>query len=143
MKSRCNKPTAQCAEYYHGRGISVCERWDKFENFLEDMGYRPGDDYHLDRINNEGDYCKDNCQWITRKDNLRKQDKVIKVIINNEEKTLMELCKEHNLNHDALYRRYKRGLRGKELIKPYTKRRTKRKTLFWFLSHKGNELYQI
>jgi hypothetical protein len=69
MKKRCSNPNTTHFEYYGGRGISVCDRWLKFENFLEDMGDRP-QGMELDRIDNDGNYEKSNCRWITHKENL-------------------------------------------------------------------------
>src|SRR5215207_4952752 len=65
MLQRCNNKNSNNYKYYGARGITVCERWRKFENFYADMGERPNDNYSLDRINNDGNYEPNNCRWTT------------------------------------------------------------------------------
>lgn len=75
MRSRCRDPRNGSYAQYGGRGITVCARWESFENFLEDMGQRPGLDYQIDRRDPAGNYEPSNCRWITRaENNARRED---------------------------------------------------------------------
>lgn len=65
MRERCNRPTHKDYPRWGGRGIRVCERWDSFENFLADMGRKPGPEYSIDRLDPDKNYGPDNCRWAT------------------------------------------------------------------------------
>jgi hypothetical protein len=65
MKERCNDQNSQYYRYYGGRGISYDPRWETFQNFRDDMVSTYQDNLELDRIDPNGNYCKDNCQWST------------------------------------------------------------------------------
>jgi hypothetical protein len=69
MIGRCLRPRHPRFYDYGGRGITVCKRWLKFENFLEDMGKRPKG-LELDRINNDRGYSPDNCYWRTKTEQM-------------------------------------------------------------------------
>ncbi len=71
MLSRCRNPNDNNYKNYGGRGISVCKEWYTFENFYADMGNLPFYEAQIDRIDNEGDYCPENCQWVSAKQNSR------------------------------------------------------------------------
>lgn len=68
MLNRCQNEKCVAYQWYGARGIAVCERWGRFENFAADMGH-PGRGMKLDRINNDLGYSPDNCRWVTHKEN--------------------------------------------------------------------------
>lgn len=79
MLERCRNPQHQNYHLYGGRGIHVCERWQRFENFLSDMGLPP-DGYTLDRIRVDEGYRPDNCRWAdgsTQAKNKRSRKDVV------------------------------------------------------------------
>lgn len=75
MLVRCEKPGSASWEWYGAIGVTVCDEWHIFENFLTDMGERPAGKT-LDRIDPYGDYEPVNCRWATPKEQRRNQRSV-------------------------------------------------------------------
>lgn len=74
MKKRCLNENNRDYKYYGGRGIKICDAWiSSFLQFFADIGKRPHEKMSLDRIDNEGDYCKENCRWATKTIQARNQ----------------------------------------------------------------------
>jgi len=79
MIARCNNQNSNVYDRYGGRGIKVCDRWLKFENFIKDMGERP-ENMTIDRIDNNGNYEPSNCRWVSHKENCNnRSNKKLKI----------------------------------------------------------------
>lgn len=74
MWQRCTNPNNKKFYRYGARGISVCDRWKAFANFLADMGERPKGK-SIDRINNDGNYEPGNCRWATALEQARNKSR--------------------------------------------------------------------
>jgi hypothetical protein len=101
MLSRCDLPTTPGYKYYGGRGIKVCDRWRRYENFLSDMGARPPDT-SLDRIDNDGNYEPSNCRWATRKQQRRNNRANHAITFNGETLTLAEWAEKAGMPRQRL-----------------------------------------
>lgn len=91
---------------YGGRGITVCCRWLKFENFLEDMGIRPPGK-EIDREDNEGPYERGNCRWATPRENSRHKRNSLWTIYQGERVCASEAAELSGIGYDTLRRRIK------------------------------------
>jgi hypothetical protein len=110
MKSRCYGQSNIGYQFYGGRGIVVCERWlHSYENFLADMGRRPGLDYSLDRIDSNGNYSPANCRWATRsqQDNNRRSNRLL--TFDGRTQTIAQWAAETHLRKECILYRLDAG----------------------------------
>ena len=105
LRQRCNDSNTSSYQHYGGRGISVCERWNDFANFLEDMGERPTPDHQIDRIENDGDYTPDNCRWATRRQQAGNKRVTRNITFNGETMCIRAWARKLDINYLTLYRR--------------------------------------
>lgn len=106
MKARCTNPNNKKFPRYGGRGIKVCERWrDSFENFITDMGRRPGAEFSVERVNNDGDYEPTNCRWASRREQGKNKRNSVLYNLNGKLVNLTEMCEILSLNFNSVKNR--------------------------------------
>lgn len=95
MRNRCNNPKSKDWEYYGGKGVKVCERWDSYELFEQDMGIRPTKEHSIDRRDSDLGYNPDNCYWATFKqqsDSIKYSKRWVPITINGIEYRSMSMA---------------------------------------------------
>ena len=105
MIDRCGRPSHRFFHHYGGRGISVCDRWKTYDNFLADMGRRPSDKHSLDRIDNNGNYEPNNCRWATSVTQLRNRRANRMITFNGRTMCIAEWSEETGLSSAAITQR--------------------------------------
>jgi len=110
MKARCNRPTSTGYKNYGGRGIIYCVEWELFENFYTDMGDPPSKLHSLDRIDVNGNYCKENCRWATMKEQSRNKRSNRVIEINGVKKCLSEWCEIYKIKYCSVWGRERDGM---------------------------------
>lgn len=111
IKYRCNYKNCKSFKYYGGRGIKCL--WDSFEDFYKDMNesYKihcktfGEKNTSIDRIDNNGDYSKENCRWATNREQQYNKNNTVFVWYNNKKITLLELEKISGIKRDLIYKR--------------------------------------
>lgn len=111
MRNRCYRKSVHGYARYGGRGIKVCKEWkEHFESFKEwalNHGYKRG--LEIDRIDNNGDYCPENCRWVTRTQNMNNTSKTKHFLYSGRQYTITELANQFNLSRKLLRDRLYKG----------------------------------
>ena len=115
MKGRCLRESHPSYYNYGGRGISICDRWLDFEKFYEDMG-DPPEGLSLERIDTDGDYTPENCQWAKWSDQMRNRRDRLLLTVNGVTKPLMQWCEERGIAYHNALQRLKTGFEPEEVL---------------------------
>lgn len=127
MKQRCLTPTNKDYYLYGGRGITVCNEWKNdffaFNSWAESNGYAKG--LMLDRIDNNGNYCPENCRWATPIEQANNKRTNKWITLDNQTKTLKTWCNELNLPYSRTDSRLQKGWSVEEAfdIVPHTRKK--------------------
>lgn len=109
MVARCTQPSYPSFEQYRGRGITICERWRTFQNFLDDMGERPSAAHSIDRIDNDGNYEPGNVRWATKQEQANNRATNVLVHYRGRDFTLAELARETGVSKEIIRSRLRRS----------------------------------
>lgn len=120
IKNRCLNPNAHDFPSYAGRGITVCESWMKFENFLSDMGDAP-DGMTIERIDNNKGYCASNCKWATAREQAQNRRSTLIVSINGIKKSASEWDRQYGFFKGTVAKRVRNKWKESDLLKPINK----------------------
>jgi len=116
MRKRCLCTTEAAYPNYGGRGITICDQWESFPQFLSDMGRRPSPNHSLDRKNNDGPYSPENCRWATRTEQARNTRKNVYLSMEGVTMTLPEWAERIGVKPKSLYHRRKRGWSDERIL---------------------------
>lgn len=105
-------------KHYHARKVDVDPRWFDYETFLSDMGRRPAGDYSIDRKDNNRGYWPDNCRWATKSEQAGNRRNSIRIEYNGKTLCLTAWADELGISRNTLIARYRRGVRGVDLLRP-------------------------
>lgn len=107
MRRRCTNPADDSYSHYGGRGITVCERWESYDAFVEDMGH-PAPGLSLDRVDNSKGYSPENCRWATVREQLNNQRRNVVIEHNGIKMTIGQWATHLGLQYSTLHKRLER-----------------------------------
>ena len=108
MRERCRNPNIARAKIYSGKGITVCKRWEKFENFYADMGDRP-EGKSLERLDRNKNYTMANCIWASPRDQAINRDSTRLITANGKTMHLTDWARKLNVQPSAIRWRIDNG----------------------------------
>lgn len=109
IRSRCHDPNNNRFRYYGARGIKVCPRWhESFENFIADMGPKPGPSYTIERKDVHGDYEPGNCVWLHKSCQATNRTDTMRVTANGVTMALADWCRQTGLKATTVYMRIRK-----------------------------------
>lgn len=117
MIRRCHNPDDSGYADYGGRGIAVCELWrTSFEAFIKDMGPRPSVKHTVDRTDNDGCYCPENCRWATRSEQQKNTRRNVLLAFNGETHCLSEWAELVGIHRSTLQYRMRLGWTAEQVL---------------------------
>lgn len=132
MRDRCRNHNSRCFRDYGGRGISICPEWDRFVQFLADMGPRPSEQHSIDRIDNEKGYCKENCRWALPVEQMNNRGNTIWVEVDGKRLPLAQFARETGTSEKVIDGRLRLGWSLKDAastpVRKYAPRKSKKAT---------------
>lgn len=116
LRQRCENPNDAGFYKYGGRGIAVCGRWQKFENFRDDMWptYKPN--LTIERKDNNGPYSPENCIWATNLEQSNNRRSNIRICLNGKTQNLTQWARELGVNSGSVISRITRGWRAQAAL---------------------------
>lgn len=122
MMQRCENKNIKNYKDYGGRGINVCEKWHRFEGFLEDMGNSP-DGLFLDRKDNNGNYELSNCRWATRQEQNSNKRTNVFITLSGISMTIADWGRKLQVSQITIARRMRSGCPTHIVLRPFSIRR--------------------
>lgn len=123
MKTRCSNPNVSEYRHYGGRGIRVCDEWDKsyasFRKWALENGYDPNAKQGactIDRIDNNKGYCPENCAWVSMKEQRINRRCNVFLTINGERMTVSEASEKYGVPYDTLLARHHAGWKDEDAV---------------------------
>ena len=100
LVQRCTNPNDKSYKYYGGKGVKV--EWADFASFWEDMGATYWEEGEIDRIDSEGNYCKENCRWVSRLEQMSNTSRNVFITHQNKTQTLSQWARDLGISVQTL-----------------------------------------